>query len=268
MRIATTAAAGAVITSSRMISIATSTRTLDSSWNSAMHAASTRASTPAPRSAGLALQVGVAVADLTRDRGEVVLLLRGDRVGAASATSALVKVCARSRLRPARPGRVGRTELAAQAFMTRTVGRVSRFHDLAEEPLLHAGDAVEQQRIGGLRPVDRREASSDPDGERATANPARWAWRARSPRVAITNGGARGRRRRPHPRGEHGVVHAAGALCDEVVEQVEHLPAVGDEVVRPVDAADGELGDVQRLVAHPRVGGDGGVCRRPTQPRS
>ena len=48
LRIATTAAAGAVITSNRMMSIATSTRTLDNSWNSAMHTASTSASTPAP----------------------------------------------------------------------------------------------------------------------------------------------------------------------------------------------------------------------------
>ena len=45
---ATTATAGAVITSSRSMSIATSTSTLDRSWNSAMHMASTSASTPAP----------------------------------------------------------------------------------------------------------------------------------------------------------------------------------------------------------------------------
>ena len=48
LRMATTATAGAVITSSRSTSMATSTSTLDSSWNSPMHAAWTTASSPAP----------------------------------------------------------------------------------------------------------------------------------------------------------------------------------------------------------------------------
>ena len=76
-----------------------------------------------------------------------------------SATSALVKVCARSRSRPELLGlrHVGRAELAAQPVLVDHLvdedgrqGVAVAEADLAEEPLLHLGDAVEQQASAAL----------------------------------------------------------------------------------------------------------------------
>jgi hypothetical protein len=147
--------------------------------------------------AGLALQVGVAVAELTRDRGEVVLLLRRRaRVGAALGDLGLGEGLRAQQVAPELLGlgHVGRAELAAQPVLVDHLvdedgrQRVAVAHaDLAEEPLLHAGDAVEQQRIGGLRPVDRREVGGGPDGERRDREARALGLRARSPRMASTN---------------------------------------------------------------------------------